>query len=96
MNDNVTYICAIKGPPAGHDHKTYFTSLTHRQIISLARDEAGMSGESLESFAGIPIIETFPNEFDYERMLEGDELFEVALRWQRRDGRQFYAVGTGQ
>ena len=93
--NNPLYECTIVGSPTGRDHKTYTVCMRHSEIISLARDEASRNGGSLEDFAGIPLVcadESVPvedREYDYEHYLTGEEEFQAALDWYRRDGATF-------
>lgn len=65
--------------------------VTHSRadIIRMAREEAGKSDHGdLEGYAGIATKET-PDGWEYERQLSGEEEFETALDFLRRDGHIF-------
>ena len=68
------------------------TYRSKKEIIDWAEDEATREGDSLESLAGIRWIEDVEDEEDegrWERDLEGDELFSVAIEKLSDDGRLF-------
>lgn len=77
------YKCTIKGPNAGIDQQVYTVRHDRDAIVRIARDEIGRRGDSLEWFANVPLTETTEGEFEYERTLEGDEEFRVALEFLR-------------
>ena len=88
-NDDLLYECTIRESPTSANKKTYVTVHRRSAIIRSAREEIGRTGESLEDFAGIEIVETDEDVWEHVRKLEGDELFQVALSYHRRDGATF-------
>ena len=67
-------------------------ALSKEEIVARAENESTKEGDCLESLAGIRWVEDVEDEEDeghWERELEGDELFSVAVEKLSDDGRLF-------
>lgn len=76
--------------------KPQFGKMTDAEIIAVADEQCRRSGTSLESFAGIEIVEDEDGDFRYASKLEGDRRVEVAIEKLGDDGRLFRAYERQQ